>query len=203
MSHVDLLTRRLEDHDPTGVEHAARVTHLALLLAALCGSPRRVVETLRAAGPLHDIGKLEVDPAILAKPTALDPAEVAEIKKHPLAGARLVLGIRSLQGAIEPILHHHERWDGAGYPHGLGGAEIPEEARILAVADAYDAMTSDRPYRDALTHAEAVAEVERCAGTQFDPLIADAFLVLDDSAPAATASTRPRASSVCAGSPRR
>jgi putative nucleotidyltransferase with HDIG domain len=197
MSHVALLTRRLERHDPAGVEHAARVTNLSLCLAAVLGCGTRVVETLRAGGPLHDIGKLEVDRSILAKPAALEPEEVAEIRKHPVAGANLLQGIRSLQGALDTVLHHHERWDGGGYPHGLGGLEISEEARILAVADAYDAMTSDRPYRAALTHAEAVAEVERCAGTQFDPLVADAFLNLDPvTRPrGTTGSTRPRASS--------
>jgi HD-GYP domain-containing protein (c-di-GMP phosphodiesterase class II) len=87
-------------------------------------------------------------------------------------------GIRSLRAALDCVLHHHERWDGTGYPYGLGGERIPLEARILAVADAYDAMTSVRPYRDPRTHEEALAEVERCSGSQFDPQVARAFLSL-------------------------
>jgi HD-GYP domain-containing protein (c-di-GMP phosphodiesterase class II) len=90
----------------------------------------------------------------------------------------MIEGIRSLRAAVETVLHHHERWDGRGYPHGLAGDEIPEDARIVAVADAYDAMISDRPYRSRLSHSAAVAEVERCAGTQFDPRVAEAFLRL-------------------------
>jgi HD-GYP domain-containing protein (c-di-GMP phosphodiesterase class II) len=93
-------------------------------------------------------------------------------------GARMIDGIDSLRAALDCVLHHHERWDGTGYPYRLAGHEIPFEARILALADAYDAMTSDRPYRPALTHDEAVAEVERCAGTQFDPQLAEAFVAL-------------------------
>ena len=201
MSHASLLTRRLEHHDPAGVAHAARVTNLALELAEALGASRRIVAMLSIAGPLHDIGKLEVDRAILAKPDRLEPEEIEEIRKHPVAGVRMLQGIRSLHGALGTVLHHHERWDGGGYPYGLGGLDIPEEARILTVADAYDAMTSNRPYSAALTHVDAVAEVERCSGTQFDPVIAEAFLGLDE--PAATESTRLRASFASAGSPRR
>ena len=179
MSHAALLTRRLENHDPAVVDHAERVTRLALRIAETLGAGARVLETLRVAGPLHDVGKLDVDPAILAKPAALDPDEIEEIRKHPVSGVRMLQGIRSLHAALNAVLYHHERWDGSGYPEQLEGHEIPPEARILAVADAYDAMTSDRPYRSALSHAEAVAEVERCAGTQFDPQVASAFLALD------------------------
>src|SRR5262249_37326556 len=104
--------------------------------------------------------------------------ELAEIREHPKAGARLILRVAALRDAIPYVLYHHERWDGAGYPMGKAGEEIPLEARVLAVADAFDAMTSDRPYRRALSQAEALAEVERCAGTQFDPKIAGVFFEL-------------------------
>jgi putative nucleotidyltransferase with HDIG domain len=169
----------IETRDPDIAGHAQRVTELALRLAAAVGAGPARLEAIRAGGPLHDVGKLELDPAILRKPGALDERELAAIRRHPVLGARMLRGIRSLRGALDCVLHHHERWDGTGYPDGLGGNEIPFEARILAVADAYDAMTSDRPYRAALTDEEARAEVARCAGTQFDPAIAEAFLDLE------------------------
>lgn len=168
----------LEFRDPEIAGHARRVTELAVRLAEALGAGPRRVEAIRRAGPLHDIGKLAVDPAILRKPGALAPDELAVIRTHPVVGERMLKGIRSLRGALGCVLHHHERWDGRGYPYGLGGDAIPFEARILAVADAYDAMTSDRPYRPAMSHDEAVTEVERCAGSQFDPLVAEAFLSL-------------------------
>ncbi len=106
----------------------------------------------------------------------LDARELAQIREHPKIGAKLLLRITVLREAIPYVLYHHERWDGTGYPSGKSGEEIPVEARVLAIADAFDAMTSDRPYRRALTREEALAEVERCAGTQFDPEIARVFL---------------------------
>jgi HD-GYP domain-containing protein (c-di-GMP phosphodiesterase class II) len=176
MSHAALLTHRLVDHDPSVVDHAARVTDLALRLAGELDAGALLLRRLVIATPLHDIGKLEVDPAILAKPGPLDDDEFAAIRCHPVAGTRILEGIQSLRAALATVLHHHERWDGGGYPHGLSGTGIPEEARIVAVADAYDAMISDRPYRDRVGHADAVAEIERCAGSQFDPRIAEAFV---------------------------
>jgi putative nucleotidyltransferase with HDIG domain len=158
--------------------HAARVTALALRLAEVMRAGEARLEAIRVGGPVHDIGKAAVDPAILNKPGALDPRELVEIRKHPVVGAEMIHGIRSLLPAVHCVLHHHERWDGGGYPHGLVADEIPFEARILAVADAYDAMTSDRPYQAALTHEDALAEVERCAGSQFDPRVAEALITL-------------------------
>jgi HD-GYP domain-containing protein (c-di-GMP phosphodiesterase class II) len=172
------LTQTLVLRDPDNAGHAARVTELAVRLAeAVDAGPRRI-DAIKAGGPLHDIGKLELDRAILDKPGALDPEELEEIRTHPEVGARMLSGIRPLRSAVACVLHHHERWDGDGYPHGLGGDAIPLEARILAVADAYDAMTSTRPYREPRTREEALAEVERCAGSQFDPRVAQAFLSL-------------------------
>jgi putative nucleotidyltransferase with HDIG domain len=172
------LTQTLILRDPDNAGHATRVTELALrLAAALEVSPQRV-EAIKAGGPLHDIGKLELDRAILDKPGALDPEELEEIRAHPELGARMLQGVKSLRSALNCVLHHHERWDGAGYPYGLGGEAIPLEARILAVADAYDAMISQRPYRAPRTREEALAEVERCAGSQFDPQIARVFVSL-------------------------
>jgi len=178
MGTASKLTQTLVIRDPDLHGHAVRVTELALRIAAVLGVGERRVEAIRAGGPLHDIGKLEVDRAILDKPGALEPDELEEIRAHPEVGARMLQGIRSMRAALDCVLHHHERWDGTGYPSGLGGHEIPLEARILAVADAYDAMTSDRPYRKARSPEEARAEVERCAGSQFDPQVAGAFLAL-------------------------
>jgi putative nucleotidyltransferase with HDIG domain len=173
------LTQTLVLRDPDNADHATRVTELALRLAAAMEvSPERV-EAIKSGGPLHDIGKLELDRAILDKPGALDPEELEEIRTHPELGARMLRGVESLRPSLNCVLLHHERWDGNGYPYGLGGEAIPLEARILAVADAYDAMTSRRPYRDPRTREEALAEVERCAGSQFDPQIARVFVALD------------------------
>ncbi|HEY6960354.1 MAG TPA: HD-GYP domain-containing protein [Gaiellaceae bacterium] len=158
--------------------HSARVTALALRIADALRAGTTRIDAIRAGGPVHDIGKTAVAPSILRKPGPLDPDELAEIRVHPLAGARMLAGVASVKRGLACVLHHHERWDGTGYPHGLAGIEIPIEARILAVADAYDAMTTDRPYRAALSRDEARAEIERCAGTQFDPQVAQAFLAI-------------------------
>ena len=178
MGEASTLTERLERHDPDSAGHAERVTALALRIAEALRAGAVRVDAIREGGPVHDIGKLAVAPSILRKPGALAPEELEEIRTHPIRGARMLERVEAVQCGIGCVLHHHERWDGRGYPHGLAGEEIPIEARILAVADAYDAMTSDRPYRPALEHEAAVAEVERCSGTQFDPQVARAFLAL-------------------------
>ncbi len=174
-----LLTQKLETHDPDSAGHGARVTELALRIAEPLGAGAERHEAIRAGGPVHDVGKLGVDAAILGKPGALAPEELAEIRAHPVLGVRMLDGLAAVRHGLECVLHHHERWDGTGYPHGLRGDEIPLEARAIAAADAYDAMVSDRPYRAALSHDEAAAEVERCAGSQFDPQVAEAFTALD------------------------
>jgi len=133
---------------------------------------------LRVGGPLHDIGKLGVSDDVLRKRGRLDARELAEIREHPTLGAKILLRLVAFRGAIPYVLYHHERWDGTGYPTGRSGEEIPVEARVLAIADAFDAMTSDRPYRRALSPDEALAEVERCAGTQFDPELVEIFVEL-------------------------
>jgi len=130
---------------------------------------------LRRGALLHDIGKIGVPDNILRKPAALSEAEWVTMRKHPEFGARIVAGIPFLEDVARIVRHHHERWDGRGYPDGLAGEDIPLGARIFAVADSFDAMTSDRPYRRAMTIDEARAEVARCRGTQFDPTVADAF----------------------------
>jgi len=175
---LSVLSWAIEARDPYTRGHSARVTALAEAVARKLGWSEERLASLRLGGPLHDIGKLAVSDEVLRKAGRLDDHELAQIREHPKTGARLILRIAALRDAIPYVLYHHERWDGAGYPSGKAGEEIPLEARVLAVADAFDAMTSDRPYRRALTHEEALAEVERCAGTQFDPQIASVFLEL-------------------------
>jgi HD-GYP domain-containing protein (c-di-GMP phosphodiesterase class II) len=175
---LSMLTRAIEARDPYTRGHSTRVTALAELVALRLGWGEERLKSLRIGGRLHDIGKLALPDTVLCKEGRLEEDELAQIQEHPKIGAKLILRIAALRDAIPYVLYHHERWDGTGYPSGKAGEEIPVEARVLAVADAFDAMTSDRPYRPALSHDEALAEVERCAGTQFDPQIARIFLEL-------------------------
>jgi HD-GYP domain-containing protein (c-di-GMP phosphodiesterase class II) len=169
------IARALEERDQT-LGHGARVAALAEPVALELGWETERIKSLRRAAPLHDVGKVTVRPQLLGKPGPLTLEEVAEIRGHPAAGARLVLPLRRFHEALPYVLFHHERWDGDGYPAGLSGRRIPIEARILAIADAFDAMISPRPYRRALTHEHALAEVEKGAGAQFDPVAAELFV---------------------------
>lgn len=178
MGEITMLTRTLVSRDPAEAGHAARVTALAVRLAEAIGVAEDRIRAIRLGGPLHDIGKLALDRRLLQKAGPLDGEELEEIRTHPERGVELVDGDEAAAAGLECILHHHERWDGSGYPHGLAGDEIPVEARIIAVVDAYDAMTSRRPYRDALSHDEAIDELRRHAGSQFDPVVAAAFVAL-------------------------
>ena len=175
---LTVLTGAIEARDPYTRGHSARVTALAEEVARRLGWSEARLASLRIGGPLHDIGKLAVSDDVLRKEGRLDESELAQIREHPKIGARILLRMASLREAIPYVLYHHERWDGHGYPSGKAGEEIPLEARVLAVADAFDAMTSDRPYRRALSREEALTEVERCSGTQFDPEIVQVFLAL-------------------------
>jgi HD-GYP domain-containing protein (c-di-GMP phosphodiesterase class II) len=162
--------------DPELGAHSSRVTSHAEAIAARLGWEELRLDELRLGAALHDVGKVNVRPEVLAKPGRLDAAERAHVQAHPVEGVWLIAGVRSLRAALPYVLFHHERWDGAGYPTRRAGRAIPMAGRVLAVADAFDAMTSMRPYREPLTVEDAVAEVERCAGTQFDPAVATAFL---------------------------
>jgi HD-GYP domain-containing protein (c-di-GMP phosphodiesterase class II) len=193
---VAALAPALSARDPALAGHAARVTDLAARLAAWLDWDDANLYSIYLGGPLHDIGKVAVSEAILRKPGPLDERELAEIRTHPTAGAKLIGQVGPAGEALPLILDHHERWDGRGYPTGLRGPDIPEGARILAVADAFDAMTSTRPYRRALPVERALGEIERCGGTQFDPAMAHAFLEAWEAGALEppTAWTRPRAS---------
>jgi HD-GYP domain-containing protein (c-di-GMP phosphodiesterase class II) len=151
------------------------VSSLAEVVARRLGWKRSRLSALRLGALLHDIGKLNLDDAVLRKPGPLDEHEFAEIKRHPFAGARLIRNFEALRPALPYILFHHERWDGRGYPSGRSREQIPTGARIVAVADAFDAMISVRPYRSPLPVSSALAELEEGAGTQFDPGVVRAF----------------------------
>ncbi len=170
------LVRSLEAKDPYTKEHSLRVTRLAVAVAGHMSCDSDEIDSLRFAGHLHDIGKIGVRDQILLKPGRLTEEEYAIIKTHPVIGEEIVghLGVLSRETAC--IRHHHERWDGKGYPDGLLETEIPQLARILAVADTFDAITTNRPYRPCRPQEEAVTEIRKNAGTQFDPHVVDAFL---------------------------
>jgi diguanylate cyclase (GGDEF)-like protein/putative nucleotidyltransferase with HDIG domain len=169
------LARAVDSRDAYTGSHSERVANLAAEIATQLGLPAAEVELTRLAGSLHDLGKLAIPEEILRKPAALGDAERLVLERHPQIGYRMLESL-----GVDPIanwvLHHHERWDGSGYPDGLAGDRIPLGARIIFVSDAFDAMTSDRLYRDSLSFEEAVAEVERCSGSQFDPEVVSAFL---------------------------
>jgi HD-GYP domain-containing protein (c-di-GMP phosphodiesterase class II) len=166
----------LEARDPYLRGHSTRVTLFAEALARVLGWRGSRLEALQLGGSLHDVGKISVDASVLCKPGPLSEQELEQIRRHPVTGARLVESFEDFVPALPYVLHHHERWDGGGYPHGLSGSRIPLEARLLGVADAFDAMTSTRAYRPALSVEEALVELERCAGTQFDPELAQTFV---------------------------
>jgi HD-GYP domain-containing protein (c-di-GMP phosphodiesterase class II) len=170
----------MEVCDPALGAHAARVAANAEAVAVRLGWTGERLEALRLGATLHDVGKVNVRREVLAKPGRLDEDELAEIRAHPVEGMWLLAGVPSLAPALPYVLFHHERWDGAGYPTRRAGRAIPLEGRILAVTDAFDAMTSGRPYRRALSAEQAADEIRRCAGAQFDPDVAYAFLAALD-----------------------
>ena len=169
------ISRALEERDQTQ-GHGARVSALAEPVARRLGWDEKRIAGLRFGAPFHDIGKVTVRGDLLRKAGPLTIAELTEIRVHPTAGASLVAPLRHASEALPYVLFHHECWDGSGYPFGLSGHSIPVEARLLGVADAFDAMTSSRPYRHALSADRAFAELAIYAGSQFDPLVAEAFL---------------------------
>jgi HD-GYP domain-containing protein (c-di-GMP phosphodiesterase class II) len=175
---VESLNATVDAKDPYTAGHSQRVQRIAVAIGKELGLDRGRLDILRFAGLFHDIGKIGVPDAILMKPAALTKSEFEVVKRHPEDGARIVGRLRRLEPAVPAILHHHERWDGLGYPHRLEGAEIPLEASIVGLADAVDAMTTDRPYSSARTLGDATEEVVRNRGTQFAPAVVDAFVVL-------------------------
>lgn len=170
----------LDAKDPYTHGHSMRVTLYSLALASAMNLPGEVLEEIETAGLLHDIGKIAIPEKILLKPGKLTDEEYEIIKSHPELGEKLVYSIEKLKLISNWLKSHHERYDGKGYPDGLIGEQIPISSRIIAIADTYDAMTSSRSYRTALPHQVAIEEVKRCAGTQFDPQLAELFVSISD-----------------------
>ncbi|MBN2073197.1 MAG: PAS domain S-box protein, partial [Actinobacteria bacterium] len=181
-SIIDSLKKALEERDYETEEHGNRLVSLTMKTGKVLKLSESKLDELVLLAKLHDIGKIAIPDNIILKPARLSKREYDTIKKHSEIGYRIALSSRVLAPVAGAILSHHERWDGTGYPHGLKNDEIPIISRILAVADAYDAMTNDRPYRKALSEEEAIRELKICSGTQFDPEIVKIFLrIIGDS----------------------
>jgi diguanylate cyclase (GGDEF)-like protein len=178
LSVVYALAATMDAKDPYTYGHSRKVNAYAVALAEAIGLSPDKVSKISTAALLHDIGKIGVSDKILSKKGKLSSEDWEEIKAHPRLGANIVGNVPNLVPCIGAILYHHERWDGTGYPEGLKGKTIPLEARILAIADAYEAMTSARPYRDALCHEKAIKEFRQGAGKQFDPQLVEVFIGL-------------------------
>jgi putative nucleotidyltransferase with HDIG domain len=173
---ITALAHAIEAKDTYTINHCENITDRAVALAQALSLPRQEVENIRLGSILHDVGKIGIPDAILNKPSKLTDEEYETIKQHAQIGARIVQSVGALQGVVPIVRHHQERYDGRGYPDGLGGDAIPMGARIIAVVDAYGAMTEDRVYRKALGHEKALGELRRNAGTQFDPLVVETFI---------------------------
>ncbi len=172
---VESLVAAIDAKDPYTRGHSGRVADYAVAIARKLNYGENMLDRVRYLALLHDAGKIGVREEILNKPAVLTKEEFAQIKRHPIVGGEIVRNIKMLAGGEEVIRHHHERFDGTGYPDGLSGLQIPEIARIITVVDSFDAMTSDRPYRRALTEAEAFEELNCCMGKQFDRNIVKLF----------------------------
>lgn len=176
MDSIQTLRYTVEAKDSYTRGHSDRVSEFSVLIGKYMGLLEDELKTLRIGGLFHDIGKIGVPDSILLKTAKLTDDEYSEIKNHPTIGAHILSTASTFQDLIPIVKHHHEKYDGTGYPSKLKGEDIPFFARIAAVADTFDAMTSKRTYRDALPLDIVIAEIERCKGTQFDPKIADVFL---------------------------
>ena len=173
---ISALATAVEVKDPYTSGHSEKVTQFTIAIAEKMGLSNDEIENLRVAGLLHDIGKIGIPDSVLNKPARLTSAERIMVDSHPVISAEIVGKIEALAHLVPIIRHHHEWYDGKGYPDRLKGKKIPLEARILAVADGFEAMTSERPYRRALTEEEALAELEKGAGTQWDPQVVEVFV---------------------------
>ena len=195
---IESLNATVDAKDPYTAGHSVRVQRIALAIGEQLDLSAESLDALRYAGLFHDIGKIAVPDAILAKPGALDDDEWELIKRHPANGAEIVGRLGWLATAVPLIRHHHERWDGNGYPDRLAGAAIPLEAAVVGLADAWDAMTTDRPYRSALSDDDATAELRRGRGTQFAPAVVDAFFAALATRPLELSTAPPRVSALVA-----
>jgi ribonuclease P protein subunit RPR2 len=180
MATVRALSNAVEARDAYTGKHAERVTAYGLEVARVVGGPLLGTPQLEFGFLLHDVGKVAIPDAILYKPDRLSDKERALMAQHPVIGAQIVRGIDFLAQAAEVVRYHHERWDGTGYPDGLAGEDIPLAARVFAVADVLDALTTDRPYRPASPLGVAREMINADSGTHFDPAVIDAFNSIDD-----------------------
>jgi putative nucleotidyltransferase with HDIG domain len=181
MGTVRALANAIDARDPYTECHSERVAEFAVAMARQLGFDEEEIEAIRVAGLLHDVGKIGIREAVLGKPGKLDDEEFLEMQSHPVKGEKILRPVESakFRKMLPWMKYHHEKFSAEGYPDGLHGEDIPLPARIIAVADTYDAMTSDRPYRKGLPHKVALTEISRCSGTQFDPAVVEAFLACD------------------------
>lgn len=173
---VRTMAKIIDERDHYTYFHSRNVARYAEALAEEMGLPAGEIELISSAASVHDLGKIGVPDRVLNKPGPLDQSEFEGMRSHPVVGARILAHFRAYRDGVKYVLYHHERYDGKGYPTGLSGEQIPLGARIIAVADAFDAMTTDRPYRRRLTRAEAVQRLKEGRGTQFDPAVVEHFL---------------------------
>ena len=181
---IETLNAAVEARDPYTAGHSQRVRRVSLAIGRELSLPAKRLGTLGTAALFHDVGKIGMPDSILTKPEQLTPAEAAVMREHAPRGAEIVSRISSLQESVPAIRHHHERWDGLGYPDGLRDDAIPLEAAIIALADAWDAMTTERPYAAALEIGEAMLQIQSGRGKQFSPAVVDAFLAIAHRRPA-------------------
>ncbi len=175
LSIIYALAATIDAKDHYTYGHSRKVSDYSVVIAEALGLPQDTIDTIRAAGLLHDIGKVGTPDSILSKKGPLANEEWESVKAHPKLGVEILKHVIDLVNCLPAILHHHEHYDGSGYPSGLKGDNIPIEARILAIADAYDAMTSLRPYREQISSQQALNELKRCAGIQFDSELVESF----------------------------
>jgi response regulator RpfG family c-di-GMP phosphodiesterase len=176
---IESMVSAIEARDCETQNHCRRAREYSMLLGRQLGLDARELRNLAWGALLHDVGKIGVPDHILLKQGPLSPDEWDQMRKHPMIGYRLVAPIGFLKAAATVVLHHHEQWDGSGYPYGKQGEEIPFPARIFMVADAFETITSRRSYKEARPYDIARKEIEKCAGTQFDPVVVDAFCRVD------------------------
>lgn len=176
LSSIRAIVEAVDAKDPYTKGHSARVVEYALLIGEGMNLDKEALKDLELSAVLHDVGKIGIPDRILSKPGLLNEEEYLYMKRHPEFGAEIVEPIRKLKDLVPNILHHHEKYNGTGYPMGLKGKEIPLGARIIAIADSFDAMTSDRPYRPRMETSVAIGEIKKNRRIQFDPEIADIFI---------------------------
>jgi putative nucleotidyltransferase with HDIG domain len=177
---VESLAQALDARDAYTAGHSQRVSEYSCAIARALQIPEEELETIRVGALLHDLGKIGISDLVLQKPKGLTPEENDLIRQHPVIGKRILENVQGLEAYLDIIELHHENLDGTGYPHGLKGEETPLHARIVKVADAYDAMTSDRPYRRGKSHAEAIAILKSVCGSEMDPVVVEVFAQLGD-----------------------